>query len=165
MSVPWCTVLFVSQFTEVHFVASPPALEESPGVWGASKRPSGLWVLSAGGKYRAAGSCRKAQGVERVLVSRTWGVGFLVFYQQGRGCLQNPLIQPHILFSSRRKENVPLTVQEKRAVSGDCDPPYPRETGECPADCPAHQTTLFPEHCRVSERTGYKKFRAVICFM
>ena len=29
---------------------------------------------------------------------------------------KNPLLQPHILFSSRRKENVPLTVQEKRAV-------------------------------------------------
>ena len=25
--------------------------EESSGVWGASKRPSGLWVLSPGRKY------------------------------------------------------------------------------------------------------------------
>jgi len=32
-----------------------------------------------------------------------------------RVSFQNPPFQPHILFSSRRKENVPLTVQEKRA--------------------------------------------------
>ena len=31
---------------------------------------------------------------------------------------KNPQFQPHILFSSRRKENVPLTVQEKRAAGG-----------------------------------------------
>ena len=31
---------------------------------------------------------------------------------------KNPQSQPHILFSSRRKENVPLTVQEKRAAGG-----------------------------------------------
>ena len=31
---------------------------------------------------------------------------------------QNPPFQPHILFSFRRKENVPLTVQEKRATGG-----------------------------------------------
>ena len=61
-------------FIEMHRVTSPPAFEESPGVWGASKRPSGLWVLSAGGKYRAAGSCRKDWCVEQVSVSRTWCV-------------------------------------------------------------------------------------------
>ena len=61
----------ISLHPEVHDVASPPALEESPGVWGASKRPSGLWVLSAGGKYRAAGSCGKDLCVEEVSVSRT----------------------------------------------------------------------------------------------
>ena len=49
----------ISLHPEVHDVASPPALEESPGVWGASKRPSGLWVLSAGGKYRTVDSYRK----------------------------------------------------------------------------------------------------------
>ena len=32
--------------------------------------------------------------------------------------LQNPLFQPHILFLLRQKENVPLTVQEKKAAGG-----------------------------------------------
>ena len=32
--------------------------------------------------------------------------------------IENPQFQPHILLSSRRKENVPLTVQEERAVGG-----------------------------------------------
>ena len=63
-----------TMLTEMHFVASPPALEESPGDGGASKRPSGLWVLSTGGKYRAAGSYRKDWCVEQVSVLRTWYV-------------------------------------------------------------------------------------------
>ena len=103
-------------FIEMHRVTSPPAFEESPGVWGASKRPSGLWVLSAGGKYRAAGSYRKDWCVEA-------GIRFAYLVrtdlcQSERGNCQNPLFQPHIFFSSRRKENVPLTVQKKRAVGG-----------------------------------------------
>ena len=32
--------------------------------------------------------------------------------------IENPQFQPHILLSSRRKENVPLTVQEERAAGG-----------------------------------------------
>ena len=51
--------LFCELLTEMQRVTSPPALEESPGVWGASKRPSGLWVLSPGRKYRAAGKSEK----------------------------------------------------------------------------------------------------------
>ena len=51
-----------TMLTEMHFVASPPALEESPGDGGASKRPSGLLVLSAGGKYRAAGNAENGHG-------------------------------------------------------------------------------------------------------
>ena len=141
----------------MHCAYSPPALEESPGGWGASKRPSGLWVLSAGGKYHAVGSYRKAQGVERVLVSRTWGVGFLVLYQQGRGCLQNPLIQPHILFSSRRKENVPLTVQEKRR-SGE-----PQRDGSPSPEPPAERSS---DGCLVTllTATTVKMKRTVPCF-
>ena len=38
--------------------------------------------------------------------------------QTARLVRKNPQFQPHILFSSRRKENVPLTVQEKRAAGG-----------------------------------------------
>ena len=38
--------------------------------------------------------------------------------QAARLVRKNPQSQPHILFSSRRKENVPLTVQEKRAAGG-----------------------------------------------
>ena len=38
--------------------------------------------------------------------------------QTARLVRKNPPYQPHILFSSRRKENVPLTVQEKRAAGG-----------------------------------------------
>ena len=38
--------------------------------------------------------------------------------QAARRVRKNPQFQPHILFSSRRKENVPLTVQEKRAAGG-----------------------------------------------
>ena len=48
---------------EMHDVASPPALEESPGDGGASKRPSDLWVLSVGGKYRAAGNAENGHGI------------------------------------------------------------------------------------------------------
>ena len=98
----------------MHRVTSPPALEESPGVWGASKRPSGLWVLSAGGKYRAAGSYRKDSCVEQVSVSCTW---YVVLCQPERGNFKNPQFQPHIFFSSRRKENVPLTVQKIGAAA------------------------------------------------
>ena len=65
-------------FTEMHFVASPPALEESlRGVarGGIRNTPLAvLWVLSDEGKYRTAGSYRNEQGVEQVSVSRTWCV-------------------------------------------------------------------------------------------
>ncbi len=72
----------------------------------------------------------------------------ICFCQPERGFFQNPQFQPHILFSSRRKENVPLTVQEKRAARGIAIPQDPQETGECSADGPVHQMTLPPEHCR-----------------
>ena len=65
-------------FTEMHLVASPPALEEAlRGVarGGIRNTPLAvLWVLSDEGKYRTAGSYRNEQGVEQVSVSRTWGV-------------------------------------------------------------------------------------------
>ena len=142
-----------TMLTEMHFVASPPALEESPGDGGASKRPSGLWVLSAGGKYRAAGSYRKDSCVEQVSVSCTW---YVVLCQPERGNFKNPQFQPHIFFSSRRKENVPLTVQETRAAQGIAIPQDPQGTGECSADHSVHQTTLSPEHCRAM-LAWYKK--------
>ena len=56
-----------TMLTEMHFVASPPALEESPGDGGASKRPSDLWVLSVGGKYRAAGNAENGHGFSPVV--------------------------------------------------------------------------------------------------
>ena len=62
---------------------------------------------------------------------------------------KNPPFQPHILFLLLQKENVPLTVQEKRAARGIAIPQDPQETGECPADSPVYQMTLPPEHCRV----------------
>ena len=93
----------------------------------------------------------------------------ICFCQPERGIFQNPQFQPHILFSSRRKENVPLTVQEigaaapcvaqpplaaalraeQRAARGIAIPQDPQETGECSADSPVYQMTLPPEHCRV----------------
>ena len=42
----------------------------------------------------------------------------IIASQSARLVRKNPQFQPHILFSSRRKENVPLTVQEKRAAGG-----------------------------------------------
>ena len=42
----------------------------------------------------------------------------IIASQAARLVRKNPQFQPHILFSSRRKENVPLTVQEKRAAGG-----------------------------------------------
>ena len=59
--------------------------------------------------------------------------------QWERGNFQNPQFQPHILFLSRQKENVPLTVQEKKRFRGISIPRTPRETGECSADYPVHQ--------------------------
>ena len=38
-------------------------------------------------------------------------------YRSERGIFQNPLFQPHNFFSSRRKENVPLTVQKIGAAA------------------------------------------------
>ena len=107
-----------------------PLSRWSSGVWGTSKVPQ-----------RPLGTFRRWKVPRRRLC-----IGFC---QPERDSFQNPQFQPHILFSSRRKENVPLTVQEKRAARGIAIPQDPRETGECSADCPVHQTTLFPEHCRV----------------
>ena len=58
--------------------------------------------------------------------------------QAARLVRKNPQFQPHILFSSRRKENMPLTVQEKRAAGGAVplwrtppDPPAERAANGC----------------------------------
>ena len=58
--------------------------------------------------------------------------------QTARLVRKNSQFQPHILFSSRRKENVPLTVQEKRAAGGAVplwrtppDPPAERAANRC----------------------------------
>ena len=50
-----------------------------------------------------------------------WRSAFQLYHIAGQSAghvRKNPQFQPHILFSSRRKENVPLTVQEKRAAGG-----------------------------------------------
>ena len=100
----------------MHFVASPPALEES--LWGVarggdSKHPS----------CRPLGTFRRGKVPRRRLLQkrlrRRAGIRFAYLVrtalcQSERGNFQNPLFQPHIFFSSRRKENVPLTVQKKR---------------------------------------------------
>ena len=55
--------------------------------------------------------------------------------QSARLMRKNPQFQPHILFSSRRKENVPLTVQEKRAAGGAVRARWyfrPGESTQCP---------------------------------
>ena len=126
----------ISLHPEVHDVASPPALEESPGVWGASKRPS---VSSRSCHFGAQPPLVAALSAEMSLGTfRRWKVprrrllrkrfvrrgsirfAYLVrtsLYQSERGIVQNPLFQPHIFFSSHRKENVPLTVQKIGAAA------------------------------------------------
>ena len=59
-----------------------------------------------------------------------WAAGRVTFFLRSRFHLmtallqstvrdrKNPLVQPHILFLLRQKENVPLTVQEKKAAGG-----------------------------------------------
>ena len=84
-----------------------PAVESHAGVWGRSapKRSTGAF------------RCKPPQaalGPE----SRSAPQLYHIACQTARRVRKNPQFQPHILFSSRRKENVPLTVQEKRAAGG-----------------------------------------------
>ena len=125
------------------------ALCRSPFPGGLAERPGGRDPLSSGSDR---GLGRIATPQRPLGTFRRWKVPrrrlCIGFCQPERDTFQNPLFQPHILFSSRRKENVPLTVQEKRAARGIAIPQVPRETGECSANCPVYQTTLPPEHCR-----------------
>ena len=58
-------------------------------------------------------------------------LGRTVHCQQERGNFQNPQFQPHILFLTRQKENVPLTVQEKNRI-GARGPQDPEKRGSAP---------------------------------
>ena len=75
-----------------------PAVESHAGGWGA-QRPKTVRRRLLGRDGAALRSCGGAS-------------------QSAGHVHKNPPYQPHILFSSRRKENVPLTVQEKRAAGG-----------------------------------------------
>ena len=55
---------------------------------------------------------------EQQIIQTVIDTGYGAASQSARLDRKNPQFQPHILFSSRRKENVPLTVQEKRAAGG-----------------------------------------------
>ena len=70
-----------------------------------------------------------------------------------RGKLKNPQFQPHIFFSSRLKENVPLTVQKKRRPGepqGDGSPypgpPAERSSDRCLSFC-TEQQKKHPSGC------------------
>ena len=75
-----------------------PAVESHAGGWGAQRPKTVRRRLLV----RDGAAPRSCGGVS----------------QSARLVRKNPPYQPHILFSSRRKENVPLTVQEKRAAGG-----------------------------------------------
>ena len=125
--IPRCTMLRAS--------FASPALEESPGV---RLRPQACF--EANRRKAARRPRRRIETPQRPLGTfRRWkvprrrllqkrlrhraGIRFAYLRRAAlcrseRDNFQYPQFQPHILFSSRRKENVPLTVQEKRAVGG-----------------------------------------------
>ena len=143
-----------------------PLSRWSSGVWGTSKVPQ-----------RSLGTFRRWKVPRRRLLRnrprRRTGTRFAYLGRRFPRPLPKrawlfpePTVStPHSLFVPPKRERAVDGTREKGGFGGLRSPVPPRETGECPADRPAHQTTLFPEHCRVSERTGYKTFRAVICFM
>ena len=80
-----------------------------------------LWVLSIAGKYRSRRvpqPLSRREAVHSCREKRAFSETKMAYSQLASALFQNPPFQPHILFSSRRKENVPLTVQEKRAAGG-----------------------------------------------
>ena len=104
----------------------------APSQGGLAERPGGRSPLSSGSvrglgriatPQRPLGTFRRWKVPRRRLLQkrsrRRAGIRFAylvrtVLCQSERDIFQNPLFQPHIFFSSRRKENVPLTVQKKR---------------------------------------------------
>ena len=118
----------------MHRACSPPATEESSGVrlrpqacFEANRRKAALrprWRIET--PQRPLGTFRRWKVPRRrLLQKRLWrraGIRFAYFVrtvlcQSERDIFQNPLFQPHIFFSSRRKENVPLTVQKIGAAA------------------------------------------------
>ena len=67
------------------------------------------WVLKPFSKLTTVYSFRE---------KRAFSETKLLHSQSSSGIFQNPQFQPHILFLLRQKENVPLTVQEKKAAGG-----------------------------------------------
>ena len=96
------------------------------------------WKVTRGDGLRPqarfeANRCRRLLGRDGAAPRSCGGAS-----QSARLVRKNPQFQPHILFSSRRKENVPLTVQEKRAAGGAVplwrtppDPPAERAANRC----------------------------------
>ena len=108
-----------------------PAVESHAGVWGRSAPKLSAGTLqckppqaalrsrwrSAPKLFTGTLQCKPpkaALGPE----SRSASQLHHIAGQSARLVRKNPQSQPHILFSTRRKENVPLTVQEKRAAGG-----------------------------------------------
>jgi len=79
------------------------------GYFWAGQKYRSCKVLKPVLRREAVYSCREKRAFSEIKIFRN---------QRASGIFQNPQLQPHILFSSRRKENVPLTVQEKRAAGG-----------------------------------------------